>query len=97
MTCFISGIFEKIYSVSNSKELHNWGWILAGGIIELLPRFWLMSSPLRSIILLPFFAGLTIVFYTGCAFITIGIFRIILSFKLKHIGKTIEYFVSPID
>ena len=138
VTCFISGIFEIIYSVSNRKELHNWGWILAGGIIDLLLGFWLMSSPLRSIALLPFFAGfmliffsmkaigfafdmkafavkdwgwllvlgifgvlfsfvlfwnplfagLTIVFYTGCAFITIGIFRIILSFKLKQLGQT---------
>ncbi len=147
VTCFISGIFEIIYSIANRKELDNWGWILAGGIIVLLLGFWLMSSPLRSIALLPFFAGfmliflsmtamgfafdmkafaikdwgwllalgilgvlfsfvlfwnplfagLTIVFYTGCAFITIGVFRIILSFKLKHLGKTIENFVSLKD
>ena len=147
VTCFISGIFEIIYSVANRKELHNWGWILAGGIIVLLLGFWLISSPLRSIALLPFFAGfmliflsmtamgfafdmkafsikdwgwllalgilgvlfsfvlfwnplfagLTVVFYTGCAFITIGVFRIILSFKLKHLGKAIKNFVSSTD
>ena len=115
--------------------MDNWGWVLAGGIIDLLLGIWLISSPLLSITVLPFvvgfmlmfrsmmamgfafdlkdfpdsgwgwllalgilgllfsfvllwnplFAGLTIVIWTGCAFITIGIFRIILSFKLKHL------------
>jgi uncharacterized membrane protein HdeD (DUF308 family) len=138
VTCFVSGIFETIYSVANRKELHNWGWILAVGIIDLLLGFWLISSPLVSMALLPLFAGfmliflsmtamgfafdlktfamkgwgwllalgilgvifsfilfwnplfagLTIVVYTGCAFITIGVFRIILSFKLKQLGQT---------
>lgn len=132
---FISGIIEIVYSVTNRKELDNWGWILTGGIIDLLLGVWLISSPLLSISILPFivgfmlmfhsmkamgfaldlngladsgwgwllalgilgllfsfillwnplFAGLTIVIWTGCAFVTIGIFRIILAFKLKHL------------
>jgi uncharacterized membrane protein HdeD (DUF308 family) len=135
VTLFISGISEIIYSVTNRKELSNWGWVLAGGIIDLLLGIWLISSPLLSISILPFvvgfmlmfhsmmaigfafdirgfadskwgwlltlailgllfsfiliwnpfFAGLTIVIWTGCAFIAIGIFRIILAFKLKHL------------
>lgn len=46
VTIFISGLFEIIYSVANRKELSNWGWVLAGGVIDLLFGFWLMSSPL---------------------------------------------------
>ena len=135
VTIFISGISEIIYSISNRKEMDNWGWVLTGGIIDLLFGLWLMSSPLLSIAVLPFvvgfmlmfrsmvaigfafdlkdfansgwgwllalsilgllfsfvllwnpaFAGLSLVICTGCAFITLGIYRIILSFKLKHL------------
>jgi uncharacterized membrane protein HdeD (DUF308 family) len=137
VTIFVSGIFEIIYSIANRKEMDNWGWVLTGGIIDLLIGIWLMSSPLLSISVLPFvvgfmlmfrsmmaigfsfdirnltyygwgwlvalgilglllsfiliwnplFAGLTIVIWTGGAFITLGIYRIILSFKLKQIQK----------
>jgi uncharacterized membrane protein HdeD (DUF308 family) len=69
--------------------IKDWGWLLALGILGVLLSFILFWNPL--------FAGLTIVFYSGCAFITIGVFRIILSFKLKHRGKTIENFVSLSD
>jgi uncharacterized membrane protein HdeD (DUF308 family) len=135
VTIFVSGIFEIVYSISNRKEMDNWGWVLTGGIIDLLFGLWLMASPLLSIAILPFvvgfmlmfrsmmaigfafdlkdfpdsgwgwllalgilgllfsfvlfwnpaFGGLTLVIWTGCAFITLGIFRIILSFKLKHL------------
>lgn len=54
-----------------------WGWLLTLGVLGLLFSFILIWNPT--------FAGLTIVILTGCAFITIGIFRIILSFKLKHL------------
>ncbi len=137
VTIFISGISEIIFSITNRKEMDNWGWVLAGGIIDLLLGIWLISSPLLSITILPFvvgfmlmfrsmvamgfafdvkgfadsswgwllavgilgllfsfillwnplFAGLTIVIWTGCAIITLGIFRIILSFKLRQLYK----------
>ena len=137
LTIFVSGIFEIIYSISNRKEIDNWGWVLTGGIIDLLFGIWLMASPLLSIAILPFvvgfmlmvraimaigfsfdlkdvaksgwgwllalsiigllfsfvllwnpaFAGLTLVIWTGCAFVTLGFYRIILSFKLMHLYK----------
>ncbi|MGA3015422.1 MAG: DUF308 domain-containing protein [Bacteroidales bacterium] len=137
VTIFVSGISEIIYSITNRKEISNWGWVLAGGIIDLLFGLWLIASPLLSIAILPFvvafilmfrsmmgigfafdlkdfagsgwgwlltlgilgllfsfillwnpvFAGLTTVICTGCAFITLGFFRIILSFKLQHLHK----------
>jgi len=135
VTIFVSGLSEIIYSISNRKEMDNWGWVLTGGIIDLLFGLWLMASPLLSIAILPFvvgfmlmvrsmmaiglafdlkdfsdsgwgwllalsilgllfsfvllwnpaFAGLTLVICTGCAFVTLGVYRIILSFKLKHL------------
>ncbi len=135
VTFFVNGIFEVVYSISNRKQLDNWGWVLAGGIVDLLFGIWLISSPLVSITVLPFFvgfmllfrsfaaigfavdlksfgvkewgwllalgilgmlfsfimlwnpmfAGLTIVMWTAGAFITIGVFKIFLSFKLKQL------------
>jgi uncharacterized membrane protein HdeD (DUF308 family) len=136
VTFFVNGIFEIGYSVTNRKELDNWGWVLAGGVVDLLFGIWLMSSPLVSITVLPFFvgfmlmfrsfaaigfavdlksfgvkewgwllalgilgmlfsfvllwnpmiAGFTIVMWTALAFLTIGVFKIFLSFKLKQLN-----------
>ena len=136
VTFFVNGIFEIAYSISNRKQLDNWGWVFAGGIVDLLFGIWLMSSPLLSITVLPFYvgfmlmfrsvsaiglavdlrafgvkewgwllglgilgmvfsfillwnpmlAGLTIVMWTASAFITIGVFKIFLSFKLKQLN-----------
>jgi len=136
VTFFVNGIFEIAYSISNRRQLDNWGWVFAGGIVDLLFGVWLMSSPMVSIAVLPFYvgfmlmfrsftaiglavdlrafgikewgwllalgilgmafsfillwnpmlAGLTIVMWTASAFITIGVFRIFLAFKLKQLN-----------
>lgn len=136
VTFFVNGIFEIVYSIANRQQLVNWGWVLAGGIIDLLFGIWLMSSPEVSIAVLPFFvgfmlmfrsftaigfsidlkafgvkdwgwllalgilgllfsfillwnpmlAGWTIVMWTAAAFITIGLFKIFLSVKLKQLN-----------
>ena len=62
VTIFISGIFEIIYSTTNRKEMSNWGWVLAGGIIDLLFGLWLMASPLLSIAILPFVVAFMLMF-----------------------------------
>lgn len=131
----VNGIFEIIFSISNRKEIDNWGWILAGGIIDLLFGFVLASNVGLSMAVLPFyvgfmllfrsvaaigyafdlkgfgmrdwywllllgilgllfsfimiwnpvFGGMTIIIWTALAFITYGIFRIILAFKLRRL------------
>ena len=145
VTFFVNGIFEIVYSISNRRQLDNWGWVLAGGVVDLLFGLWLMSSPLVSITILPFvvgfmlmfrsfaaigfavdlksfgvkewgwllalgilgmlfsfvllwnpmIAGFTIVMWTALAFLTIGVFKIFLSFKLKQLN-TISEELSPI-
>jgi uncharacterized membrane protein HdeD (DUF308 family) len=73
---FVSGIFEIIYYTANRKEVHHWGWGLASGIIDLLFGIWLLSSPLVSISILPFFVGFMLMFRSMTA--------VAVSFDLKH-------------
>lgn len=56
-----------------------WGWLLTLGILSLLFSFVLLWNPV--------FAGFTVVILTGCAFITLGIFRIVFSFKLQQLHR----------
>ena len=67
VTFFVNGIFEVIYSLSNRKDMDNWGWVLAGGIIDMFFGFWLMSSPLVSIAILPYFVGFMLIFRSFAA------------------------------
>ena len=131
----VTGLTDTIFSVSNRKELDNWGWTLALGIMNLVIGFILIIRPEISMVTLPFFvgfvvlyrslmavslsfelknygimewgsllalgilgvifafillwnpafAGLSLVVWTALAFITVGIFTIIFSLKLKKL------------
>ena len=137
VTFFVTGILEIIYAVQNRNQLDQWGWSLAGGILDLILGLLLMSQVEVSMLILafvvgfgvlfrsafaighaieskkrklgnwgvllvlgilglifsfimiwnPLFAGLTIVFYTGMAFIMVGIFQIVLSLGLGKLKK----------
>jgi len=63
------------------RAVSDWGYLLAVGILGLLFSFILLWNPL--------FAGMTIVIYTGWAFIIIGSFQIYLSFRLKKLSKLV--------
>ena len=67
ITFFVNGIFEIVYSISNRKQLNSWGWLFAGGIVDLLFGLWLMSSPMVSIAILPFFVGFMLLFRSFAA------------------------------
>lgn len=54
----ISGIMEIVFAVSNHKILLGWGWLLAGGIIEILFSLLLMMLP-------TFFLAATLVYIVG--------------------------------
>ncbi|MDL2315252.1 DUF308 domain-containing protein [Bacteroidales bacterium OttesenSCG-928-C19] len=134
----ISGISDIIFSVSNRKELDNWGWVLAlgiistilGGVLIIHPEISITTLPLfvgfvvlfraisaisisidlkrlrfpdwgymlalgiigtiLGILLLfnPFAAGITLIIFTGFAFILLGIYSIYFSAKLKKIKNT---------
>ena len=77
-------MFRSIMAISSSMELKkygvmDWGNLMAMGILGLIFSFIMLWNPL--------FAGLSIVVWTGMAFITIGGYAIYFSTKLKKLHK----------
>lgn len=75
-------MFRSISSISFSLELKNfgiknWKFIMLFAVLGLLFSFILIWNPL--------FAGITIVVWTGLAFIATGIFSVLISFRLKRL------------
>ena len=75
-------MFRSMMAVGTSIELRHyhdkhWSWFLVIGIIGVVFAVMLIWDP--------FFAGLTIVAWTGFSFIVIGIFRIFLAFRLRKL------------
>lgn len=137
VTFLATGIMDVSFAISERKHLEGWGWTLAGGIVQTLIGLLLVSQPVLTMAVLPFYVGfallfrssmaiglavelgrikipnwgillfigvlgvilsfillwnpllggLTIVAYTAMAFLSIGIFRIYLSFQLKKLNK----------
>lgn len=78
-------LFRSVGAISFSIDLKSfgvkdWGMLMAVGILGLIFSFMLLWNPL--------FSGITIVVWTGLAFIVSGIFSIILSFRLKKLHNT---------
>lgn len=77
-------MFRSIMAISSSLELKkygvmDWGNLMAMGILGLIFSFILLWNPM--------FAGLTIVVWTGMAFIIIGGYGVYFSLKLKKLHK----------
>ena len=138
LSFIFSGLSEIMFASFNHKEVDNWGWILASGVISLLLGIIMTVRPEISMATLPFyigfivlfrslmaistaidlqnydasnyngllllgilglifsfvmlwnpiFAGMTLVFWTGAALLSIGIYNIFFAFKLRRIHKT---------
>ena len=72
---FVSGISQIIFSISNKNDIDGWGWYLAGGILDLIIGILLISHPLMTMTILPFYVGFWLLFQ---GFLVIG-----LSFQFK--------------
>jgi len=60
---FVTGIIDIIYAVSNRKTSNNWGWALAGGIIDIAVGVLLVCMPLPIVTtMLVYFVGFWILF-----------------------------------
>lgn len=75
-------MFRSISSISFSLELKNfgiknWKFLMLFAVLGLLFSFILIWNPL--------FAGITIVVWTGLAFIATGVFSVLISFRLKRL------------
>lgn len=83
-------LYRSIMGISLAIELKNfkvldWGYLMVISILGVLFSFFMLWNPL--------FAGVTIVAWTGVAFITSGIFSIYLSIKLRNL-KNIPHNIS---
>lgn len=58
----ISGIVEIVYSISNRRNLSNWGWYFAGGIMTFILGVLLSARPDFSALLLSLYIGFWLLF-----------------------------------
>jgi uncharacterized membrane protein HdeD (DUF308 family) len=80
-------VFGAFYLMGASFDLKSfglsdWGWLLFGGIVVMLLGFMVLYYPGAGVI--------SIVFFSGTAFLAAGIFNIILAFKLKGIKNKVK-------
>ena len=62
VTFLITGIIEIVYAIFNRKGIENWGWWLAGGLIDFVIGVLLISKPQISLVILPIYIGFGILF-----------------------------------
>ncbi len=62
VTFFVSGVIETIFSISNRKEMDNWGWSLFFGLVNLTVGLLLIINTDISMVTLPFYVGFVILF-----------------------------------
>ncbi|MFD1553373.1 HdeD family acid-resistance protein [Putridiphycobacter roseus] len=75
---FASGIMEIAFAVANSNQTVGWGWYLTGGILDLIIGILLISNPLITMAILPFYIGFWLMFR--------GMMAVGLSIPLKTVG-----------
>ena len=59
---FVNGVSNTAFSISNSKDLDDWGWYLVSGLLDIFIGAILLLYPEISIILLPFIIGIWLMF-----------------------------------
>jgi len=67
LSFLFGGLSEIIFSVVNRRQMENWGWSLAFGIITFIVGFMLLIQPGLSLGVLAFYIGFTILFRSVAA------------------------------
>ena len=57
-----AGLFELTFSIVNHKIMNGWGWMLAGGMIDVFVGGYLFYYPLITMIILPLIVGFWLLF-----------------------------------
>jgi len=83
---FISGIFEIIFALTNSRIIKGWGWILTSGIFDLIIGIILLTKEDLTMKILPFIFGIWLIF-RGISQVSRGI--LIKQSHLKNWGWSI--------
>lgn len=86
ITFFLTGVVELSFAFANAKRLHNWGWSLASGIIDLLIGLLLVSQPILTIVILPLYIGFAVMFRS---IMTIGWAIELRKMKVKNWGTAL--------
>lgn len=63
ISLMVTGVLLIITSISNRESDTQWGWNLAGGILDLIFGFILLSNPAVTATVLPFVVGFWMIFY----------------------------------
>lgn len=58
----VSGIFDIYFSIQNKDVLNGWGWYFVSGLLTLIMGIYLISNPVISLAVLPFYVGFTMLF-----------------------------------
>lgn len=62
LSFLFGGLSEIIFSIANRRQLDNWGWSLAFGILTFIVGFSLVTHPALSITVLAFYVGFLLLF-----------------------------------
>ena len=62
LSFLFGGTSEIVFSITNKRQLENWGWSLAFGIITAIVGFLLLIQPVVSLSILAFYIGFVILF-----------------------------------
>lgn len=62
LSFLFGGLLEIIFSIANRKQLDNWGWSLAFGIITFILGISLVSRPALTVGILSFYIGFLLLF-----------------------------------
>ncbi len=81
-------LFRSLWSIGESNQLRmlgmkGWGWALALSILCVILSFLYLLSPI-------FGKGLFVVTLVGLSMLVYGVFRIVLAFEFRRIGKIID-------
>lgn len=80
ISLLFTGFMQIFISLSARGEVENWGWGLAGGIVDLFFAFVLLSNPEMSAASLPFAIGFWLIFS--------GVMTFVNSFRIKKEGSS---------
>ena len=62
VSMLFSGLLEISFAVSNRRRVSSWGWYLAGGIIDMILGFYLITYPMLSMEVIPFIIAFWLMF-----------------------------------
>ena len=68
----LTGIVISIMALAGKKEMDNWGWKLAEGLLDILFGFILIANPEITAVIIPFLIGFWAIFYG--VLLTVGAF-----------------------